>query len=150
MAKGQAGTGVTRAMAPWGWNTESFNRKIERKSTDECWAWLGSTSPFGPLFGVFKQQPDGTYHPQMTQARRILWAEHTGTYLGSRQSVYHTCGNKFCMNFLHLTTTRPTKDVRVNYKKPPGRTAGSRVINGRVYTPNQLERWGNELAIGAN
>lgn len=101
-------------VGPWAWNTKNFNRRIVKGSPDECHAWTGSTGPNGPLFGaqLFDEETK-KYHPQMTQARRILYFEHTGEYLQNRAGVYHTCRNKDCMNPKHLSTQRIKKDKNV-------------------------------------
>ena len=87
----------------WSWSSANFWSKIQKGDENACWTWTGSTSPYGPLFGVCKQKKDGKYKQQMTQARRVLFAEHHGRSLGPREPVYHTCHNKNCMSPHHLS-----------------------------------------------
>lgn len=87
----------------WSWSSTNFWSKIIKGDENACWTWTGSNSPYGPLFGASKQKKDGGYKQQMTQARRILFAEHYGRSLDSREGVYHTCHNKNCMNPHHLS-----------------------------------------------
>lgn len=119
-----------REMAGWRWSSELFNRKIDTTpGANQCWHWLGSMGPQGPLFGARRVQPDGTDIAQMTQARRILFSEYTSTALLPGQSVYHACGNHNCMNPTHLTLTRPApkftpKPARAPKPKPPAKRRG--------------------------
>jgi hypothetical protein len=87
----------------WAWSSVNFWSKVEQGMELDCWSWTGSNSPYGPLFGASKIKKDGKYKQQMTQARRILFAEHNGRSLGTRESVYHSCHNKHCMNPHHLS-----------------------------------------------
>lgn len=141
-------------LSDWAWNTELFWSKITPGDVNECWAWRGSTSPYGPLFGAKRQKTDGKYYPQMTQARRILWAEHTGTYLADRQNIFHSCGNKHCVNPHHLTEDKVFKPR--SERKHMGRHKGSRVVDGKVIRPpfpqqkTELEIWAAMMAQGAN
>ena len=97
-----------KEMGQFRWSSELFNRKI-KPSLDPlaCYEWIGSRGPQGPLYGVRKIQPDGTDRAQMTQARRVLYAEHTGQWLPAQTAVYHACGNRNCMNIQHYTLQRP-------------------------------------------
>jgi len=118
------------------WSSELFNKKIDSTAgVNACHIWTGSRGEQGPLFGVRKIQPDGTDLPQMTQARRILFAENTGTALKPMQGVYHQCGNPNCMNFLHLTLSRPVPVPSLSGRpdtgfkrtgRPRGRPPGSK------------------------
>jgi hypothetical protein len=145
---------LDRQIGDWAWSSELFWRKVTKGTDTACWAWTGSTSPYGPLFGAKKLKTDGTYQPQMTQARRILWAEHTGTYLADRQNIFHACGNKNCMNPDHLTEDKVFKPRE--QRQHMGRHKGSRVIDGRVVRPSrpepksELEIWAAMMAQGAN
>jgi len=97
---------LNQVFGDWTWSSENFWRKVDKKTDDECWPWLGSMGPAGPLFGAYRIHLDGTHTPQMTQARRILFTEHTGRRLESFEPVYHKCCNSNCMNPLHQTLTR--------------------------------------------
>jgi hypothetical protein len=129
-------------MGRYRWSTELFNRKIDTTpGAGNCWGWTGSSGPQGPLFGVRIIQPDGTDRARMTQARRILYAEYTGTALQPLQSVYHSCGNANCMNPTHLTLQRPPVAPHLKLRsvaapkstRPRGRPPGSK--NVTQYTP---------------
>ena len=90
----------------WAWSSANFWRKVERSTPDACWTWTGSRGPAGPLFGAYKTDSEGKRYPRMTQARRILYAEHTGKMLEPKQPIYHSCCNSDCMNPLHQTLLR--------------------------------------------
>ena len=119
-----------REMGGFRWSSELFNRKIDTTAgAGNCWSWTGSMGPQGPLFGARKVQPDGSDLAQMTQARRILYAEFTSTALLPQQSIYHSCGNHNCMNPTHLTLTRPPyvlkpRTPKLPKPKPPARKPG--------------------------
>lgn len=100
---------MDREMGPWIWSSISFWKKVDVKSTDECWPWLGSTGPQGALFGIRRRTLDGL-KPQMVQARRVAAAEATGEYPGDKQGVYHLCKNKMCLNPQHFTFKKPSKE----------------------------------------
>ncbi len=144
---------VDQFMAGWAWNRENFWRKITQGAEDDCWLWTGSTGPQGPLFGAKKIKQDGRYYPQMTQARRILWAEYHGEYLQPNQNIHHACGNKHCMNPHHLTENKVVRPRE--QRKHVGRKLGSRVVDGRVIPPApetyaSLMQLAHQLDIGAN
>lgn len=120
-----------REMGGFRWSSELFNQKIDTTAgAGNCWGWTGSMGPQGPLFGARKVQPDGTDRAQMTQARRILYAEYTSTALQPHQSVYHSCGNPNCMFPGHLTLIRPKpkqawRTIRTEPQlKPPAKPRG--------------------------
>lgn len=135
-------------MADWAWSSENFWSKVTKTDDDECWPWTGSTGPMGPLFGARKLKADGNYGPQMTQARRIAWAEHHGSYLRPQQNIFHSCGNKNCVNPRHLTEEKIVKPREERLHM--GRKPGSRLANGRVYGPDELDLWAAQQTQGAN
>jgi len=104
-----------RQMDSWTWSHENFWLKITKGNKNECWTWMGSSGPMGPLFGVRKLIA-GKYQPQMTQARKILYYETYNKPLPNRQSVFHSCGNKQCMSPHHLTLDRPSRSVYKQYR----------------------------------
>ena len=107
-------------LGSWAWNSSNFWSKIIKGTEEECWTWLGSQTRYGPLFGASKMHK-GVYRQQMTQARRILFAETQLRYLGDREGVYHTCHNKHCMNPHHLSLDlqrRPQHELKKPGPKP--------------------------------
>lgn len=104
---------LDRQYDTWCWSSDNFWRKVDRRGADECWPWLGSMGPAGPLFGAYKLHGVDEVRPQMTQARRILYAEHRDQMPRPLQSIYHSCGNSNCMNPAHQTLQRITKSNRL-------------------------------------
>lgn len=85
-----------QAQGVWSWSEISFREKYTETNPLECWIWHGSAGPHGALFGAYKNA-----RPQMTQARRIAWMQHT------EQSVEDialkmTCKNSMCVNPGHM------------------------------------------------
>ena len=103
-------------MGGWSWCSAQFNSKIAKPDASGCMNWLGSLTPTGGLYGARKLVGE-EYVPQMTQARRIAWAEHYGEYPLPGQSIYHSCGNRDCVNAEHMTLDRPTLAKRDNVAK---------------------------------
>jgi hypothetical protein len=88
------------------WSSESYWAKVDKRSNNECWPWLGSTGPQGGLLGI-RRQFNGQVYTQMTQARRVALAEHTGIFPAPRQAVFHVCQNKLCQNPSHFILRKP-------------------------------------------
>ena len=101
----------------WQYSSELFWSKIDRKGRDECWTWRGSSSSTGPLFGIYRNIPGVPRYPQMTQARRVMWAEVNGSWPPEGQSIFHSCGNKHCLNDQHFSLTRPNLKTYSNYRE---------------------------------
>jgi len=99
----------------WAYSSENFWRRVKPAGKTECWSWTGSTGPMGPLFGAWIIGANGERETRMTQARRILYAETHGEW--PTGSLFHGCGNRSCMNWRHLTDTRPRADVYYNYRE---------------------------------
>jgi hypothetical protein len=127
-------------MADWAWNRANFWSKVIKPRPTDCWGWSGSNSPMGPLYGARKRAQSGEYLPQMTQARRIMYAEHTGTYPAAGMSLYHGCGNRQCLNPGHMTTTRPPSKVykpEITYKHDYSETRYQQFIREHKHIKSQ-------------
>jgi hypothetical protein len=72
--------------------------KIERRSTAECWEWLGSKTIFG--HGVVLPEGRRTY----TSAHRVAYQMYYGVTLPTEMCVLHRCDNPSCCNPHHLFT----------------------------------------------
>jgi hypothetical protein len=81
----------------WSWNNDLLWSKIAVSlNPNECWPWQGSMSPTGAIFGVRKSG-----HPQMTQARRLVWMSENNEDVTPYQ-VKLKCGNQACCNPSHF------------------------------------------------
>lgn len=110
---------LDRQMDCWLWSSDNFWKKVDRSAGDnECWSWTGSSSQTGGLFGIRRQLEDGTIKPQMTQARRVMYAETHGHWLDTRQGIYHSCCNKQCVNPRHFTGQRQSHKPKKVQEKP--------------------------------
>lgn len=85
-----------RTIGAWTWKPDLLWSKVVRAGEDECWSWQGAVSPHANLFGGKKNGK-----PQMSQASRFIWMDHTGEDIQDRE-VIHTCGNRYCTNFSHM------------------------------------------------
>ena len=100
---------ITHRIGDWSWNTANLHKRMVKGNPDECWAWTGSKNPHGNIFGAFKHDK-----PQMTQANRLLYAEHTLKPIDD-VTVRMKCHNSFCCNPRHFDP-RPY-ERRGPYKK---------------------------------
>ena len=106
-----------RHMGDWVWSSANFWSKVDQSAGENaCWQWLGSMTATGGLFGGWRPQADGSVLPQMSQARRFMYAETHGVWPEQRRSIYHSCGNRNCINPRHFTDIRPD---RQEYKLLP-------------------------------
>lgn len=97
---------LDRSNGEWAWNTQRLNSKIEQGNPDECWIWKGAKGPQGNLIGAYKNG-----NQQMTQANRLIYAEHTNELIAKKQ-IRTTCLNKYCCNPNHMSdapTNKPTQ-----------------------------------------
>jgi hypothetical protein len=88
------------------WSSEGYWAKVDKQGQDDCWLWLGSVGPQGGLTGIRKDTDSGV-KTQMTQSRRLAWAEHTGEFPAAKSGLYHLCKNKLCQNPSHFITHKP-------------------------------------------
>lgn len=116
---------ITHTNSNWSWNTDKLNEKITKGSLQEnCHKWIGAKGRQGNLFGAYKNN-----HQQMTQANRLIYAEHYPDAVLDKIEVRMTCGNKECCNPDHMTAipkrsrtsrsiklaNRPSKRIKEKY-----------------------------------
>ena len=84
-------------LGDWAWNDKILWSHVEASlDIRDCWLWHGSMSPTGALFGARKNG-----YPQMTQARRLVWASHNNQD-PSPYSMTLTCHNQQCVSPFHI------------------------------------------------
>ncbi len=75
---------------------ERFWSKIEKRSSLDCWPWLGGTNRGKPHFGL----NDGGRKTSLS-VRRIMWELQHGQEPPKRRDIEVTCGNTLCLNPAH-------------------------------------------------
>lgn len=122
---------ITDTVGAWAWNRATLWQRIIAAGEDECWAWRGSTTPWGNIFGAYKNN-----HAQMTQANRLIWMTLHQEDIDSA-SVKMTCHNRFCSNPSHMELVPYNKRRRID-----GRTRAARGIElppkGKKYYETNL------------
>lgn len=86
---------ITHTQGAWAWDHRKIERKLDRSTDEDCWPWLGSTSPSANLQGAYKNGK-----PQMTQVNRLI-AMQQGHDM-EHQQVRMRCHNKQCSNPNHF------------------------------------------------
>ena len=118
----------------WSWKPDLLMSKIVQGELDECWGWIGATSPHANLFGAKKNG-----HPQMTQAARLIWQTVKQQPLGDLE-VRHTCGNRYCSNWNHMATEfNHMRKTTVKQPAPQPPTRRAQLL--RVDSIKELNKW---------
>lgn len=121
---------VDRQVGEWSWNSQRLNSKIQKSTDDECWTWTGSRGPQGNLFGAYKNNKQ-----QMTQANRLIYAEHTNKPIEGQQ-VRMACYNKTCCNPHHMTVG--PQPYKPRDKKPKLKTTKTVIVSIGFEQQNRL------------
>jgi hypothetical protein len=89
---------VTHTSGSWSWDSDSLWSKVVKQPG--CWHWSGSNHHNAALFGGYKNGIS-----QMTQVRRLIWAEVHNIADIDELAIRHLCQNKLCCNPAHLYET---------------------------------------------
>lgn len=73
---------------------ERFWEKVDKRSRNECWIWLGSKNNHG--YGTIY------YGKRMRLAHRYAWEMSNGKVTDPKMCVCHKCDNPICVNTHHL------------------------------------------------
>jgi hypothetical protein len=120
---------------------QRFDSKVRRGAPDECWPWLGATSPKG--YGVLQL---GTAVESDTRfAHRLAW-EYANGPIPEGQRVLHRCDNPPCCNPGHLFLGTDTDNQRDKVEK--GRQAKGQDLPQTVLTPADVRAIRRSLAAG--
>lgn len=104
--------------------------KVDRRSDDECWPWLGYKIESG--YGRIDLRKSGRGHKL---AHRAAWELANGRELTSAEVVCHSCDNPVCCNPSHLFAGSLSDNMRDMHAKR--RHRNSRVTHcprGHEYT----------------
>ncbi len=92
---------ITHEIGEWAWSTDNLHKRIVKTTADACWAWTGSRTPHGNIFGAYKNG-----QPQMTQTNRLLAMEILNEPIVGRE-VRMSCCNRHCANPNHFQILEP-------------------------------------------
>lgn len=94
--------------------SDRFWPRVDRRSANECWLWLGNSN--GKYGIVFVRKVDGA--PTWVYAHRLSWElEHGPIPTGSH--IDHLCSQKLCVNPTHLEAVSPRENLRRYYERTP-------------------------------
>ncbi len=77
---------------------ERFWAKVDQRSGDECWPWLGATYPKPDNYGFIYGGPK---RPRFLRAHRVAYELAVGK-IPRGKCICHTCDNQLCCNPAHL------------------------------------------------
>lgn len=86
---------------------DRFWSKVITKGAEECWPWIGGTTPFG--HGVFR------WNGKNQIASRLVWQMYVGI-IPNGLCILHRCDNPRCCNpeHLFLGTKKHNTDDMIN------------------------------------
>lgn len=92
--------------------SDRFWRKVERRGSDECWAWTGGQTGNG--YGTFKM-PKMRY--VTVSAHRLAHFLHNGAWPADGLVVRHSCDNPLCCNPAHLDAGTQGQNIQDQYDR---------------------------------
>jgi hypothetical protein len=93
---------ITHTSGSWTWDSELLWSKVVKKPG--CWHWTGAQHKSAALFGAYKNGIQ-----QMTQVRRLIWAELNNTPDIDELAIRHLCQDRQCCNPAHLFATETNR-----------------------------------------
>lgn len=117
---------------------ERFWAKVDRKTPEECWPWLGATNGGSPGHG--KIHWGGRY----TYAHRVSYELEYGVELGNLK-IDHQCRNPICVNPGHLKAVTQAENLQ-NVGLRKDNTSGYRGVS---YFSDR-EKWVADVAFTEN
>lgn len=104
---------------PSGFHVDRFTEKVDVRSADECWPWLGSVNPYRgdgrpqdrPMFHVWDPETRTSY---TYIAYRVMYALTHGGW--PKGTIDHICKNSMCCNPNHLRDMSLSENVALGNK----------------------------------
>lgn len=112
---------------------DRFWSKVDRRSTDECWAWLGSKTDRG--YGLLGFFVDGARTTQ--RAHRVSYELNVGP-IPEGLTIDHLCRNTSCVNPAHLEAVTMRENILRGTSFSAVNAAKTRCIHGHDLTPENV------------
>lgn len=119
-----------------GTTAERFWPKVDRRSDDECWPWLGGTSRG---YGRFQY---GSYREPLTRLAHVVAYELLIGPIPPGLELDHICRNPRCVNPAHLEAVTHRENMRrgVAHNNVGWRASMTHCLRGHEFTPANTYR----------
>ena len=115
---------------------ERFWEKVDKKSDDECWGWLGCLDREGYGEIYCKAIPH-------FKAHKISWLIYFGKSIPNGICVLHKCDNPKCVNPNHLYLGTQKDNAKDREERDRG---NRRFLYGKEHPQHGEKHWSNKLS----
>jgi len=111
---------------------DRFWRKVNKKSENECWEWLGTKDPDG--YGHIYIKKNGKV--KRTIVSRLSYEIYHNVKMETNKVAAHTCDNPSCVNPLHIFSASNIENQKDKINK--NRQCRGEKINTNKLTESQV------------